>query len=217
MTSNAFSQPIAKLCLGIAVATTFAATTFAMLEFHYLHTLALASELYLGRDKDYDLESLGGDSGAFADADGIHPPSGLGSGGLGGGLGTSLGVALGVQLGSSPGGSGSGPQVETGYGAEDADDAKLAAKFKALLVDLEHLRASSRLGLWAAMMLLVVATLLRLGSGDLGFVVVGALVVCGLGAAAAAPVLRRLRASYAPLIKEFRGVAASESINTAAL
>jgi hypothetical protein len=59
--------------------------------------------------------------------------------------------------------------------------------------------------------------LLQLGGGDFGVVVVGALVVCGVGAAAAAPALRRLRTAYAPLIKEFRGIATNGNLSSAAL
>jgi hypothetical protein len=40
-------EALAKLLLGMGAAITFATTTFAMLEAHYLHTLSTASERYL--------------------------------------------------------------------------------------------------------------------------------------------------------------------------
>lgn len=92
-------------------------------------------------------------------------------------------------------------------GPVSEDDQRLASKFRALLADLEILRGWTRAGLWLSMLLLVLATLLRLGRGDLGFVFIGIVTVVLVLGASAWPVVMRLRNLYAPLIKEYRGLA----------
>ena len=62
-----------------------------------------------------------------------------------------------------------------------------------------------------SMLLLIFATLLRLGRGDLGFVFVGGFLVTTAGAVTAFPVLNRLRRMYAPLIKEYRRLSQESS------
>lgn len=180
-------EALAKLLLGTAVATTFAATTFAMLEAHYVHTLSSASERYLSARKEWAMRMSRASFGHTEDG------------------------AFGGER-YSEGDPEAGDRVLRGGDSGNVDsDARLAAKFQALLMDLEKMRKWARGGLWFSMVLLILATLLRLGRGDLGFVVLGAVIVCVFLALAATPVLRRLRSGYAPLIREYRGLSRQQS------
>jgi hypothetical protein len=196
---------LANLCLGVACGLSFATTTFAMLEAHFLHDLTSAGAAFVRRerrDAAVAHQELGSDD-AWGDTGGGR---GLGHGHEGHGHGGEAG--LGPYAGLGPG---------LGLGLVDAEDARLAAKFGGLLRDLDRLRGWSRAGLWAAMALLTLAVLLRLGGGDLGFVAAGGCGVLALMAAAAAPVLARLREAYAPLIKEYRGHPSSANAENAAV
>jgi len=174
---------LANVLLGVAVGLSFATTTFAMLESHYLHTLSSAGGGYLARER------------ALLDADYADEAS-LGAGGA---------RMLGHHHHHHRGGL---PDLADRLPV-DEEDARLAFKFNGLMADLDRLRGGARIGLWLAMALLTVAVLLRLGGGDLGFVAAGGGLVVALMAAAASPVLRRLRGAYAPLIREYRGLASS--------
>jgi hypothetical protein len=148
-------EPFAKFALGVCIAITFATTTFAMFEAHYLETLSSASQQFLNREK--------ADDDSFQDLD-----------------------------------------------EEYNEDLKLAQRFNVILGDLEKIREIARKSLWFTMMLLVVASFIRLGEKDIIFVAVGCFLVVVTGALLVIPVLRKIRTAYAPLIKEYRGIIEKE-------
>ena len=64
-------------------------------------------------------------------------------------------------------------QHPAGFEVGGEVDAALAVKFSALLADLDSARSVARAALFFSLLLLLVATLLRLGGGDLGFLAAG--------------------------------------------